>query len=291
MSAAPRATGCCGRQTTSDRFEIILTDLQGLSNLQKNIVRERYLRVLADFDRRCMMYSGIYHVGHFVITVGSLIVPALMSIQYADTGASTIANYQAIIYWVTWVISLLVTTCNGVITLFKVDKKYYFLHTTAERLRSEGWQYFELTGRYSGQLIQYEMLPTHANQFIFFSHAVEKIKMKQIEEEYYKQEDTHTNPQVRTGAAPQVGGATKTPPPLDDTLYTPSPEQPIELISKAVPTAVQDAVNSIIKRAGGGVTGGAAAIQPNLSNIIVNGPAHENKKEGPEGDGQGQMPV
>ena len=288
MPAAPRATGCCGRQTTSDRFEIILADLQGLSALQKNIVRERYLCVLADFDRRCALYSGLYHVGHFVITVGSLIVPALMSIQYADTGASAApTNYQAIIYWVTWVISLLVTTCNGVITLFKVDKKYYFLHTSAERLRSEGWQYFELTGRYSGQLIHYEMLPTHANQFIFFSHAVEKIKMKQIEEEYYKQEDTHTNPQVRTGAAPQVGGGTtKTPPSLDDTLYTPSPEQPIELISKAVPTAVQDAVNSIIKRANGSST----AIQPNLSNIIVNGPVHENKKEG-DGDGQGQGPM
>lgn len=270
----PRTTGCCGRTTEADRFELILTDLQGLSVLQKNIVRERYIRVLADFDRRCFLYSSLYHVGHFVITVGSLIVPALMSIQYADTGANIIANYQAIIYWVTWVISLLVTTCNGVITLFKVDKKYYFLHTTAERLRSEGWQYFELTGRYAGQLIHYEMLPSHANQFIFFSHAVEKIKMKQIEEEYYKQEDTHSNPQVRTGTMP-VAATTKTPP-IDDTLYTPSPEQPIELISKAVPTAVQNAVNSIIKR----------STAANLPNIVVDGTA-ENKKEGLEGP----MPV
>jgi len=275
---------CC--HSENDRFEIILADLQGLSVLQKNIIRERYIRVLADFVRRCRLYSTLYHVGHFVITVGSLIVPALMSIQYADTGASIIANYQAIIYWVTWVISLLVTTCNGVITLFKVDKKYFFLHTTTERLKSEGWQYFELTGRYAGQLIHYEMLPTHANQFIFFSHAVEKIKMKQIEEEYYKQEDTHTNPQVRTGAAPVVpsAAAAKPPPSPDDTLYTPSPEQPIELISKAVPTAVQNAVNAIIKSS---QRGGTVTPPPlNLSNTVVDGGPAEHTQAG-----QIQMPV
>lgn len=236
------------KRSEGDRLELILQDLDGLSNLQKNILRERYIFVLHDFNKRCTYYSTLYHVGHFIITVGSLIVPALMSIQYADTGAGVIQNFQAVIYWITWIISLLVTTCNGVITLFKVDKKYFFLHTTCERLRSEGWQYFELTGRYSGQLVHYEVIPTHVNQFIFFTHAVEKIKMRQIEEEYYKQEETHTNPQPKGSAAltstPVLSPTKQT---VDEILYTPSPEKPIELINTTIPTTIKDAVNAIIQ--------------------------------------------
>ena len=247
----PDQSKLCFKLNEEERLELILQDLEGLSSLQKNILRERYIYILQDFTKRCKLYSGLYHIGHFIITVGSLIVPALMSIQYADTGSAFLQkqNFQTIVYWVTWVLSLLVTTSNGVITLFKVDKKYFFLHTTQERLRSEGWQFFELTGRYSGQLIHYELTPNHSNQFIFFTHAVEKIKMRQIEEEYYKQEDTHATPQQKGSAAtastplPSVQITTRS----ADELYTPSPEKPIQMINKVIPTAVQDAVNAIIK--------------------------------------------
>jgi hypothetical protein len=276
---------CCRNPNEEERLELILQDLDGLTNLQKNILRERYIVVLQDFNRRCRFYSILYYVGHFIITVGSLIVPALMSIQYADTGSAFVQkqNFQTIVYWVTWVLSLMVTTSNGIITLFKVDKKYFFLHTTQERLRSEGWQYFELTGRYSGQLIQYELTPNHSNQFIFFTHAVEKIKMRQIEEEYYKQEDTHANPQQKGSAATAttpVATAKISTNTIADELYTPSPEKPIEMINKAVPTAVQDAVNAIIQ---------SNTVRGNLPNIQV-GDARapqepNNKKE------ESSMPV
>jgi hypothetical protein len=269
----PVQSKLCCKKNEGERLELILQDLDGLSNLQKNILRERYIFVLHDFNRRCSYYSILYHVGHFIITVGSLIVPALMSIQYADTGAGVIQNFQAVIYWITWVISLLVTTCNGVITLFKVDKKYFFLHTTCERLRSEGWQYFELTGRYSGQLVHYEVIPTHVNQFIFFTHAVEKIKMRQIEEEYYKQEETHTNPQPKGSAAttstPVANGIPKQT--VDEMLYTPSPERPIELINKAVPTTIKEAVNAIIQS---NISSG------NILKTKVDGEANEKNTQG-----------
>ncbi len=232
----------CGRRRKPEyeRFELILQDLTDLTEMQKNIIRERILNVIDVFSKRCRYYSIIFHLGHFMITVGSLIVPALMSVQYADTGSITKSTeFQIYVYWVTWFISLLVTTSNGVITLFKVDKKYYFLHTTLERMRSESWQYLGLTGRYSGHFIPDDTKPTHSNQYIHFIHFFEKIKMKQVEEKYYKQqEDNHTQvaqKQPCTTATSQ-----------QDTLYAPSPEQPIEALTKNMPTSVKDAVNSII---------------------------------------------
>jgi hypothetical protein len=149
-------------------------------------------------------------------------------------------NFPVHMYWTTFVISLLVTTFNGILTLFKVDKKYYFLNTTLERLRSEGWQYFSLTGRYSGHLIQHQQ-PTHTNQFMFFTHYIEKIKMKQVEEEYYKADEKPSQTPSGSNHAPTSSSAPQE-------LYPPSPDQPIHLMTgQIVPEPVKEAVNSLIK--------------------------------------------
>ena len=70
----------------------------------------------------------------------------------------------------------------------QMQKKYYYIHTCIEQLYSEMWQYIEMTGRYSGYLLKGsdDIYPTHANQSIFVCHYIEKIKIKQIEEEYFK---------------------------------------------------------------------------------------------------------
>jgi hypothetical protein len=77
---------------------------------------------------------------------------------------------------------------NAIMIFFKIDKKYYLLNTTLERLRTEGWQYFQLTGRYSGHLIDHDT-PTHENQFVHFCHFVEKLKMRQVADEYLKNDE------------------------------------------------------------------------------------------------------
>jgi hypothetical protein len=74
-----------------------------------------------------------------------------------------------------------------------MDKRYYYLHTCLEQLHSEGWQYIELSGKYSGFNTP-NIPPTHSNQFVFFSHAVEKIRMRQVEEEYFKLIDNQPHP-------------------------------------------------------------------------------------------------
>ena len=193
-----------------------------LSDMQKSIIKARYIKVVQSFENRCRMLSLWFHTCRFTVTVGSLIVPALLSIQYTSTASSTNNSdnsnpnsFAYRIYWSTWVISLLVTTSNGLSNIYKIDKKYYFLHTTLEQLRSEGWQYFQLSGRYSGFFTPHET-PTHANQFVYFCHSVEKIKMKQVEEEYYKLLDTHSN-------TPQTSGQAPRPTPTVSNLIPPTP--------------------------------------------------------------------
>lgn len=227
---------CCNVYHDRDEMQRVLMELE-LSHVQKQIIMSRYIHLLEHLCKRVHTYNRVFYIGHTIITVGSLFVPALLSIQNSSSIGTPSGSLQ--IYWATFIISLMVTTFNGILTLFKIDKKYYFLNTTLERLRTEGWQYFGLTGRYSGHLIQHEQ-PTHENQFVFFTHQIEKIKMKQIEEEYYKSDEKaaqHPN-------QPQASQASQRP--IHD-LYPLSPDRPVTSLVQDIPEPVTEAVKSIIK--------------------------------------------
>lgn len=243
---------CCS--TYKDRYEIHNVLLQlDLSIVEKQIILSRYVHLMDHLSKRVKMYSRIFYIGHIVITVGSLFVPALLSIQNSNPSYTTGGSSFAVqIYWATFIISLLVTTCNGILTLFKIDKKYYFLNTTLERLRTEGWQYLGLTGRYSGLLTGTEE-PTHKNQFVYFTHQIEKIKMKQVEEEYYKSDENATH-------LPNAGSATTAK--TTNELHPLSPERPITEMANELPDPVKDAVQSILHAQ-------QTADGESLSNIVI----------------------
>lgn len=211
-----------------------------LDDLQKLIFYERFVRVVETFQARCFRLSLLFHTLRILVTVGSLLVPALLSIQYSDSTTSitvqNTASFAYQIYWATWVISLLVTTSNGVVSVFKIDKKYYFLHTTLEQLKSEAWQYLELSGRYSGFHTP-GTPPTHANQFIYFCHAVEKIKMHQVEEEYFKLTDSHVDPQKS-----QTLDGKK-----ENVLVHPTPQASLEEIAKTLPPDLRRQLISMVQ--------------------------------------------
>lgn len=175
---------CSSLSHHSKRILILLEKLEGLSEFQKASLIARFISMTEELKRRMIFYSFIFHIGRFIVTGGSLVVPALLSIQ-------TPSGTSEPMFWSTWALSLLVTFSNAILTLFKVEKKYYYIHTCTEHLYSEIWQYIELTGRYSGKLLKgtKETSPTHKNQYIFLCHVIERIKTKQIEEEYFKTQD------------------------------------------------------------------------------------------------------
>ena len=158
-----------------------------LDPYQYAVLRDRYLLVLIEFRVRAYRLMVFFYVSRIVITVGSILVPALLSIQYIQNTTPWVSAevFQIQIYWSTWVISLMVSICNALSTLFKLEKKYYFINTTLELLLSEGWQYVSLSGRYATK----DSPTTHQSQFLVFVQTAEKIKLRQVEEEYWKVTD------------------------------------------------------------------------------------------------------
>jgi len=222
-----------------------IIDRLELEDLQKDIMKERFVNLILNTRTRASRISVVYHAGHLIVTVGSLFVPALLSIQYSGMGSSQGQQqdqntFSTNIYWTTWVISVLVTIFNGVLTLFKVDKKYLYLHTNLERLESEGWQYAELSGRYSGFNTPGEKA-THTNQFIFFCHKIEKIRMQQIDDEYHPiAEPTNIN---TTAVAPLQEDKKL------DSIIPPTPLNPLQ-VTKTVLGTIEEEKNTMVSVGG-----------------------------------------
>ena len=230
-------------ETAIPRRENIIAlfdSIQGITPLQKRLLKERYAGLFTDFQRRSKRFTALYYSLRIIVTVGSLLVPAFLSIQY-----TTLGNAEQTIYWITWLLSLAVTTSNGVYTLFKVDKKYYYLVTAFELLKSEAWQYLELTGKYASKING--PVSTHANQYIFFSHALEKHKLKQVEEEYYKFYDHGAAEQEKTT---NVSISQQNITSQHDTLIPPTPDKSLIEISKSISPDTMNTVNSILSSLG-----------------------------------------
>jgi Protein of unknown function (DUF4231) len=164
-----------------DDMAPLFDTLTDLTAHQRATLKERYRFMMGDYRRRCTIYAWLFYVLRITMTVGSLTVPALISIK---TYTSTTSDVDSALYWFTWALSLAVTTANGLITLFKLDKRYFAIHATAERLRSETWQYLSLSGRYSG--FYGGIRPTHKNQYIYYFSKIEKIRMKHVSDEFIR---------------------------------------------------------------------------------------------------------
>lgn len=182
--------------TSSITFQQALATIT-LDATQRTIIEERYVHLLDISRARCRRMARLFHLNRSIVTLGSILVPALLSIQHVDIG-NAVPTYNQGVFWTTWILSLLVTASNGIMTMFKLDKKYYLLHASYEQLKSEGWQYIALTGKYrrpppltdlSGALIGAASPGPHQIHFELFAQTVERIRMRQMEEEYIRLQD------------------------------------------------------------------------------------------------------
>ena len=165
--------------------DIILENINILSldDNKKVILRSRFLELFLKYKRYSKFYLIFFDAGRLIVTIGSISIPSILSIEYNQIKQE--------IYWVVWGISLIVSIINAYIALFKFDKKYYSNIAIIERLACEFWQYVALCGKYSGNYTQ--SIPSHENQFTFFVNNIERYQMRNIEDIYITVDDNKKN--------------------------------------------------------------------------------------------------
>lgn len=163
----------------------IIDTLELDSETDRGILKSRFLSEVVDYEKRKLKTKKYYDVFRFIVTTGSILLPAILSLGQMDP-AKLPKNFDQITYWASWTISLMVTASNGFLQLFSLDKNYFEYALTTEQLKTEGWQYFQLSGKYEDD-------ESHQEAYKAFSKSIENIKRKQVEKEYSGKGDVNKN--------------------------------------------------------------------------------------------------
>ena len=125
---------------------------------QRHILFYRYVSAVDSYERAHCRANFVYTALRAMVTIGSLVTPALLTVQRDATIG---------VYWLTFALSLVVTIANATTELFSLQKRTRVYWLTFKKLESEGWKYVSSSGKYAGQ--------THANSFAAFTTNVETM--------------------------------------------------------------------------------------------------------------------
>ena len=162
--------------TFAEKVGEIVDDLELQKKYDKSIIKHRFLDEISYYEQKRDHTKKYYNIFRFIVTTGSILLPAILSMGQMDPNKLP-KNFDMITYWASWTISLSVTASNGFLQLFSLDKNYFSYSMVVEQLKTEGWQFFGLSGKY-------EDYPSHQEAYRNFSKSVESIKRKQVEQEF-----------------------------------------------------------------------------------------------------------
>lgn len=150
-------------------IEDIINDID-LPEVEKKVIMKRYVEEVIRSERTSSIICVLYFVMRFAITIGGVLMTSLLLLTKLS-----IINKDAenALFWICWGLSLLVGLANESIYAFGLDKKFYVNTMILEKLKSEGWQFIELTGRYQRFL-------THKLAYKEFVYRIERLKIANV---------------------------------------------------------------------------------------------------------------
>jgi hypothetical protein len=142
-----------------------------LSGLQKQYLRARWAEQVLQAEGDLRRAARMHHALRLLTILGCVAIVLLVSLGL-DAGRWPTA--APAIRYLTVALSLLVTTCVAVEHLYGYGERWRQSERFAERLKSEGWRFLQLSGVYEGGR-------THAEVFHVFANQVESLSQSGVE--------------------------------------------------------------------------------------------------------------
>lgn len=136
--------------------------------MQKRFIRSRWLDQMQWMSKKSKSAQKNYYVLRLIAIVGGVIVPALVSMNINNEGIMSYIRY------VTFIISLLVAISVAIEEFFHYGERWKHYRNTSERLKIEGWEFFQLTGDY----IDFQK---HSEAYAAFAAQVENILRNEVD--------------------------------------------------------------------------------------------------------------
>ena len=151
-----------------------------LSELNKMLLRKRFIPILKTMELEVKRVSTGFTLFQIITTLGSIIVPALLSIEdrnFLFNSTSIETEYQTHnLYWTTWAISIAVTISNAFNQLLGLEKKYIIRNIHLSQMKKEGWSFLEKSGNIYGR----NPTKTRNDLIGIFWQRVETLRHNQI---------------------------------------------------------------------------------------------------------------
>ena len=219
-----------------------LIDNIKLSKYKRNILKKRYTKLVIYYENYAADINRKYNICRVIISVGSMILPTLQTIQNNET----VVAYKDEIFWAAIGTSLSVMISNNLISMFALDRKYIMYAVTAEKLKAVGWKYFELSDMFCTK--------THLENWVLFWNEVEKIKRLQVIAEFTDDSDKNHEPNPAHAQSPVNSDNDDS-----DSDNTPrSPDSPIKSYRKNTKSSRKHKINKTYEE------------ELNDNNVIIN---------------------
>lgn len=135
-----------GEQTYTDGLSKVFgAQIDGLTlePAQKAYLQARWLDQVSWLESKAGKAQARYYRLRIVTVVGAVMIPALVGLD----GMSD--PWDGLVRGATWVVSLVTAASAAVEGFFRFGERWRNYRRTAEQLKTEGWLYFQLAGRYS----------------------------------------------------------------------------------------------------------------------------------------------
>jgi hypothetical protein len=139
----------------------------GLSPLQQEFLRSRWLDQLRWAEGKAASTQRWYRWLRLITITGGVIIPALVGLNIAGTASEGIR-------WAVFGLGLVVALTAAIEGFFHYGDRWPHYRRLAELLKSEGWQFFQLSGQYAGAA-------GHADAYPQFAAHVEAIIQRDVE--------------------------------------------------------------------------------------------------------------
>jgi hypothetical protein len=145
-----------------------------LSDRQKYYLKSRWLEQVMWMEGKATQSRDFYYRLRLTTIIGGVIIPALVSLNFASFGGNNQEQLKKIVFFSTFTLSQVVAISAAVEQFFNYGERWRHYRRSVESLKTQGWQFFELSGTY-------ENFTTHDNAFHEFAGNVESILQKDVE--------------------------------------------------------------------------------------------------------------
>lgn len=156
------------REFLKQDFHTLFESLQ-LKDLQKQFLRSRWLDQLLWMESKASFSRDRYYALRLTTIIGGVILPALVSLNIGDNN-----QLKKALVWSTFGLSQVVAISAAVEEFFHYGERWRHYRRTSESLKTQGWQFFQLSGPY----VAYK---NHEQAFPIFAGQVEELIQRDVE--------------------------------------------------------------------------------------------------------------